>query len=399
MNIPIYDGAPGIISGSTPFNFYDNDSSFQVDGPKVCDWIARRLGYPIMDVELQSGSIYAAFEESVNEYWHQINQFQIRNKIVDLQGLTIQGSQANINLSQTVINPSLGRLIDIAENYGTEAMSGGNVDLKVGKIYVSASVQSYDINTLWANVSESGNRIEVKRILHDAPPAITKYFDPYVGTGMGSSQMMEQFGWGGYSPGVNFLMMPVYQDLLRLQAIEFNDQFRKSGYSFELANNKLRLFPVPTYDFPLYFHYIVKSDRYNQPGLITSGSTHVTASYIPNGSIQVSDYSNAPFNRIQYSKINDVGRQWIWQYALATSKEMLGLIRSKYSTIPIPGSELTLNGSDLITQGKEEKESLITKLRELLDQMSPKQLMADKLEEANSIQGVLQLVPLPFYIG
>jgi len=384
MNIAVYPGSSSFSTGSTPFNLYDADATFRTDADKVTTWIARRLGWPIETIELQDIQFYSAFEEGVTEYSAQVNQFNIRNYMLNVQGAT-----SSIDLTQKVISPSLGRLIDIAENYGTEAGSGGNVDWKTGHFTVYAGQQDYDLNALWTTPSESNNPIEIKRMFHEGPPAIVRYFDPFVGTGAGSMQMLETFEWGKYSPAASFLMMPIYADLLRIQAIELNDAIRKSAYTWELHNNTVRVFPIPTNNYTTWFQYIVKKDRNNPLKLYPSGSNN---SFI-------SDYSNVPYTNITYSSINSIGKAWIWQYALACCKEMLGLIRGKYQTVPIPGSELTLNGADLITQAKEEKVELITKLRENLEQLSPKQLMANQAEQDVSLQSTLKNMPLKIYIG
>lgn len=384
MNIAVYPGSSSFTTGLTPFNLYDTDPYFQADADKAVTWIARRLGWPINTIELQDIQFYAALEEATTEYSAHVNQFNIRNYMFNVQGAT-----ASIDLTQKVISPGLGRLIDIAENYGTEAGSGGNIDWKTGYFNVSAGQQDYNLNNLWMIPSESNNPIEIKRMFHDNPPAIVRYFDPFVGTGTGTMQMLETFEWGKYSPAASFLMMPIYQDILRIQAIELNDQIRKSAYSWELHNNTVRLFPIPTSNYTVWFQYIVKKDRNNPLKLYPSGSSN---SFI-------SDYSNVPYTNITYGNINSVGKAWIWQYALAVCKETLGLIRGKYQNIPIPGSEVTLNGADLVTQGKEEKKELIDKLRENLEQLSPKQLMANQAEQEVSLQTSLKNMPLKIYIG
>ena len=192
------------------------------------------------------------------------------------------------------------------------------------------------------------------------------------------------FGWGNYSPGVQFVMSPMYADLLRLQAIEFNDQIRKSGYSFELINNKLKIFPIPTNAVKLWFEYVVKKDRSN-PLKTPAG--------------RASDYSNAPYTNMKYTDINDVGKQWIRKYTLALSKELLGSIRSKYASIPIPGSEIALNGGDLKQEAQTEKDTLVEQLREnLLAAARRAQLEKDK-EESENLMETLKRVPLKVYIG
>ena len=334
-----WTGSPGTINGATPFGFYDAETSYQTDGPKVATWCANRLGYPVQDVELISGSFYACFEESVTEYSSQVNQFNIRENM-----LSLSGAETGSSFTHREVSPSLGGMITTAENYGTEAGSGGNVDWKKGSIDIVSGSQEYDLDALWANVSESNADIEVKRIHHEAAPAIVKYFDPFVGSSFANQGLLDMFGWGNYSPGVQFVMSPMYADLLRLQAIEFNDQIRKSGYSFELINNKLKIFPIPTNAVKLWFEYVVKKDRSN-PLKTPAG--------------RASDYSNAPYTNMKYTDINDVGKQWIRKYTLALSKELLGSIRSKYASIPIPGSEIALNGGDLKQEAQTEKDTLV----------------------------------------
>ena len=380
---PIFPGSGSAVSGSTPFGFYDTDSEFQTEAPQFALWSARRLGYPIMDIELQDVNFYACFEEAISEYSSQVNQFNIRDNLLGLQG-----QPTGSNLTHQQVTPTLGRLFFITDQYGTEIGVGGNVDWKQGHISVTDGTQSYDLNALYAAVSESGESIEIRRVFHDNTPAVTRYFDPYAQTGMGTQNLLDQFNWGNMTPAVTFMMMPIYADLLRIQAIELNDQIRKSAYSFELINNNLKIFPVPSSNYNLWFDYIVKSDRDN--ALITSysGSTGV-----------ISDYSNVPYDNMVYSQINDVGKQWIRKYGLALCKELLGMVRSKYSTIPIPNSEISLDGETLRSEAAAEKELLITTLREMLDTMSRKALLEADKEEAESIQEKLTKIPLQIYIG
>ena len=381
IQIPIWPGSSSFNSGSTPFGFFDTDTTFQQHADKVASWSATRLGYPLNDIELQAIHFYACFEEATLEYSNQLNQYAIRDNMFQLQG-----SPTGSNLTGKAANPTLNRLIQVSKNYGTEVGSGGYLTYKTASIEVTEGNQVYDLNDFsYETPGDATGSIEVKKIFHDTPPAIVRYFDPFVGTGLGSQQMLESFGWGGYSPGVSFLMMPAYADLLRLQAIEFNDLIRKSAYSWEITGDRLRIFPLPTYDYTLYINYVTVEDK-------------ASLSYNANANT-VGDFSNAPYELHNYSFINPAGRQWIFKYTLALAKEVLGNIRSKYSTIPIPGSEVTLNGADLVSQGQQEKEALITQLRENLDAVSRQAQLAKMTEEADNIQSQLTKVPMPIYIG
>ena len=381
---PIWAGSSSFSSGQTPFGLYDSDNEYTSSIDKFAVWCGRRLGYPIMAVELQSGSFYACFEESVTEYSAQVNQFNIKDNLLTLRG---QPTGSSNTVTHKNVTPTFGRAIKLAKQYGSEAGVGGDIEYKKSAIPISSGSQEYDLNTLVADVSGSG-AIEIKRVYYEGTPAIQRFFDPYATTGCGTINLVQGFGFGDYSPAVSFTLMPIFEDLLRVQAIELNDSIRKSAYSFTLTNNKLRVFPDPEESRRLYFDYVVTSDRDNPLQTEYSGSADV-----------VSDFSNARFDFMTYSKINDVGKQWIRKYGLALSKELLGIIRSKYGSIPIPNADTTLDGDTLRSEAATEKEVLITQLREMLDQTSRKALLESDRDEAEFLQEKLQKVPYPIYIG
>ena len=383
MAEPIWPGSSSFSSGDTPWGFYDSDNEFTASADKFANWAAKRLGYPIMSIEMQDIQFYTCFEESVSEYSSQVNQFNIRDNL-----LSLQGQPTGSNVTHKKVTNTFGRAIQLSEQYGTEATVGGRVDLKKGSITVNSGSQEYDLDALYTSVSESGESIEVRKVYYEASPAIVRYFDPYAGTGAGSYNMMDSFGWGNMTPAVQFMMMPMYADLLRIQAIEFNDQIRKSAFTFTLLNNKLRIFPKPTASYKLYFDYYVRSERDNPLKPDYSGSVDV-----------VSDYSNIPYDNMEYKFINDVGKQWIRKYGLALSKELLGMVRSKYGSIPIPNAETTLDGETLRSEAGTEKESLVTELRETLEAVSGRAMLEADKDEAQFLQEKLQKSPLEIYIG
>ena len=275
----------------------------------------------------------------------------------------------------------------MSEQYGTETGTGGTTDWHTGSLALTASVQTYDLGE-WAlnNLGVSGSDFEIKRVFYESPPAIVKYFDPYAGSGTGAMNMMDSFGWGEYSPAVNFMLMPMNFDIQKLQAIELNDQIRKSNYSFEIQNNKLKLFPIPKNDLnKLYFQYLLKSERL---------ANSITQS--PN---KITNVSNVPYANPTYLQINSVGRSWIFEYALALSKEMLGYVRGKYSTIPIPGDNVTVNSTDLITAATNERTALIERIRSYFDETSKEKLMERRSLETDYLKKELTEVPNVIYIG
>lgn len=383
MNVPIWTGTSVFIPGETPFGFYDYDADFQQDADKVAKWCASRLGYPIVEVELQAKSFYAAFEEAITVYGNEIYQYKIRENY-----LSMEGNVTSSTFNDALVTPSLGSIIRLAKNYGSEAGSGGTVTYKTGSLRLTTGIQDYDLES-WASASGITSPIEIKRVFFEAPPAFTRYFDPYAGTGINMNNLLESFGFGAFSPGINFLLMPIYADVLKVQAIEFNDQIRKAAFSFDLVDNKLRLFPIPqnlVYDLndKLWFHYIETDER---DSVIQDTRSNL-----------ITNISKVPYVNPVYEQINAPGKQWIWQYTLAVAKEMLGYIRKKYSTIPIPGSEVQLNGDDLINAATKEKDALLEHLRQTLEEVSRKSQLERQKNEAEFTKDMLSNIPLPIYI-
>ena len=364
----------------TPFGFYDTDTEFQNSADQVATWCAQRLGYPIVDIELQAVNFFTAFEEAVTTYAQYVYQYKIVENIGNLEGASNE-----TDLNNLYVQPNMGNTVAIAEQYGTEAQSGGNITYKTGSIDITQGQQRYSLTNLFTNVSESNNPIEIKRIYHYAPAAIVRYFDPYAGTGTGIQSLMESFGFGNYSPGVNFMLMPTYYDALKVQAIELNDQIRKSAYSFELiGNDSLKIFPIPNRNEKLYFDYVVKTDR-NNP-VRTTDTTLIT------------NVSNVPYSNIEYNTVNSPSRQWIFRYTLAVSKEMLASIRGKYSTVPIPGAEVTTNAVELRSEAAAEKTALIDELKLMLEESSRSKYLERQASEAQNAQDTLNKVPYPIYV-
>ena len=403
VNKPIWPGSSSFSPGDTPFGFFDNDVMFQQQADSFAKFAAQYVGYPIMDVELVAINFYTAFEAAVVEYSNQVNQVNITNNLLSTLGINTGSTfLTDASFTDTLIGSSLSYVTKLSKTYGTEADSGGNVKWHSASIDIRDGVQSYDVKTaisasLGIIVSDSSS-IEVKRVLHNVPPAIIRYFDPFVGTGMGSQQLLDSFDWGGFSPSVNFMMMPLNQDLLRIQTIEFNDRIRKSHFSFEIHGDDIKLWPVPgtqgTAATPYYknvwFEFIFDDVKDNEA--ILFGNSAVMKGI-------VSDVSNIPYTYQKYSQINDMGRAWIIRYGAALVKETLGYVRGKYSTVPIPNSEVTLNGPELVSQGQSEKEALITQLREFLEKMTKESMVVRQQAENDAMNVILSKVPIKIYIG
>lgn len=378
----------------TPFGIYDNDERFKEDAPKTAVWVAKRLGYPIVNIELDNEQIWACFEESTSEYSAQINQFNLRNNLDILRG---QPKGKVANYSQTLVDGSfLPTVVRMSQQYGTLAGVGGTTPIKKAYINLVPNQQKYDIMAVAVDVETSNtfttifsgsSTVDVVRVYHEAVPAITRFFDPYSVGAQGTLNLMSELGFGNFSPAAQFLMMPLYEDVLRMQQIEFNDHIRKSAHTFNIVDNKLEIFPIPTKDIvkKVYFDYMSRDEFEHDSQTIQPDS--------------LSDYSDIPYNFIQYGNVNEVGKQWIRKYTLALCKELLGAIREKYSTVPIPDGEISLDGAALRAEAQVEKDMLVTQLRENLEEMSRIKVMENKAHESDHQQEMLRKVPLKIYVG
>jgi len=402
-NKPIWPGSSSFSSGKTPFGFFDADASFQSEADSFAKFAANHVGYPIMDVELIDINFYTAFEAAVIEYSNQVNQINIVNNLINTLGVDTGSSfLTDDGFTGALVKGNLSYITQLSKAYGTEADSGGDVIWHSASLDVQDGKQTYSIReavsaSLGIEVADTDG-IEIKKVLHNTPPAIIRYFDPFVGTGMGTQNMLDAFDFGGFSPSVNFMMMPLHMDLFRIQTIEFNDRIRKSAFSFEIHGDDLRIYPVPgtqgTISTPFYdkvwFEFIYEKDKRNS-GLLFGNTA------LLNG--VVTDASNIPYTYQKYANINDMGRSWIYRYGAAIIKETLGYVRSKYSNVPIPNGEVTLNGGDLVSQGQSEKEALITQLKEFLDKLTKEQMLTRQNAEATQQMEILGKVPLKIYVG
>ena len=390
-NIPIYDGNPVWSPTYVPFGFYNSDLEFQQDAVKVTKFCAQRLGYPIENVELQDTNFFTAFEQAVTVYGNELYAYQIRENLLNLEGLPINIS----NLNNTIITPNLGNVIRISEQYGTEAGVGGDVNYYSGSIILTGSKQIYDLDEWARDNGISGSELEIKRVFYQGVPASADY---YYGGGIGLGAGFGGFfgglgGVAGYGYGSNFFVNPLSYNVAAIQQVELADTILGSAFSFELINNKLKIFPVPTdadTGTNYWFEYLLKNERLIDS--LQSGSGLEGAGYISNP-------SNVPFTNPVYSQINSIGRMWIFEYTLSLCKEILGYVRGKYATVPIPGAEVTLNGPALIASAEAEKTALIARLREYFDETSRKNMLERRKDEAEFSQNELNRTPMTIYIG
>jgi len=390
MNIPIYDGNPVWTSNAVPFGFYNSQSDFTTDAVKVAKFCAVRLGYPLVDVELQSGSFFTAFEEAVTTYGNELYAYMVRDNQLSLEGATTGSS-----LNQALITPNFEPIVRLTEQYGEEAGSGGNVNYYSGSFELTSSIQDYSFSTFMTASGLTGSQynlgIEVKRVFYQTyRPASTALLDPYDGFGFGGVMAAGIIGLGGFGNGMGYLMTPLSYNLQVIQQLEMSQTIMGNNYSFEIRNDKLRIFPIPYINQNghaghIWFEYILRNER--------------VSSSIQNLPAQVTNVSNSPYNNPNYNFINSIGRQWVFEYTLALSKEMLGYVRGKYSSIPIPNAEVNLNQGDLLSAATAEKNALIERLRAYFDETSRQSLLSRRASEAESKMIELQQVPYTIFIA
>jgi len=350
-------------------------------------FVKRKLGDDILSVELTKKQIWACFEEACLEYSMLVNQAQAKSQLSNLLGIPT-GSLSGAE--QKYPRQNLDFMLRRAEPYSMEAGLGGSYTALSGSITLEQGRQDYDIYTELKN--ESGNliisasqnnprgRMKIMEVFHFNPQAAYRFFD----TTSAINYLNNEFAFESFTPETVFYILPVFEDVLRGGMLNMSQRVRRSNYSYKIVGTKIRIFPQPTQQNPkkLWIRVQFGADPLNPP--------------FEDKTIQgVNGLSNVPFGNISFNKLNSISRQWIRQYCLGLAKELLGLIRSKFSTVPIPGADLTLNGGDLISQGREDQEKLRTQLNELLEELTYTKLLEKEANAVDNLQKVLRNIPVP----
>tara|TARA_B100001057_G_scaffold496240_1_gene597182 strand:- start:2532 stop:3695 length:1164 start_codon:yes stop_codon:yes gene_type:complete len=369
----------------TPFGFFDADPIFSSEADSMVTFVKRKLGDDILSVELTKKQIWSCFEESFLEYGRIVLEAHGKSQLTNLLGIptgSLSGAEA--------LHPrqNLEFALRAAEPYAGEAGVGGSYSVFSGSIDMKAEVQDYDIYETLKDgngdlvVSSSLNsprtKLKVLEVCHFSPQNAYRFFD----TTSAINYLNNEFSFESFTPETVFYVLPVFEDILRAGQMDISNRIRRSNYSYKLMGGKLRIYPIPQKDKKLWIKFSYAPDPINPQ--------------VKDDTIYgVSNLSNVPFGNLNYSKINEIGRQWVRQYALALSKELLGLVRSKFSSVPLPDGDLSLNGTELISQGREDQSSLRDKMTELLDTLSYGNLLKSEAESAEAIQTVLKSVPIP----
>ena len=373
----------------TPFGIFDSDSAFKSEADNIV--IKRKLGDDVLSVELTKKQIWATLEESALEFSSILNQYQAKSQLVEFLGMPTTGSTGTMSGSEGKYpRQNLDFLTRVAEPYSAEAGVGGSYDMLSGSIDLQTGRQDYDIyrelkdangNLIYSSSMNSPrSKLQISEVFHFNPQAAYRFFD----TTSAINYLNNEFSFESFTPETIFYVLPVFEDILRAGMLDISNRVRRSNYSYKVTGTKIRIYPKPTSDNPKKLFLRVKF--FSNPLDPAYGDETITG---------VSNLSDIPFGNLEYKNVNSIGQQWIRQYALASSTELLGLIRSKFGTIPIPGSDLTLNGTGLVTQGREDKTNLKTQLKEMLETMTYDKLMETAAARAESVNKQLKYIPMP----
>ena len=373
----------------TPYGYFDVDDDFPVEADQFAVFAKRKLGEDVLSVELTRKMYYGNFEESVLEYSSIINQYQAKSQLLQLMGMPTGSYEAE----QKYPRENLQYLARFAEPYAMEAGIGGSYDMMSGSIDLIAGQQDYDLNVdlkdsdgniifdIGQNAEDGfKTKLKISEVFHFSPQAAYRFFD----TTSAINYLNNEFSFESFTPETIFYVLPVFEDILRAGQLDLSNRVRRSNYSYKIIGSKIRIFPTPTSENPqkLFLRVMYNPDPLNPD-------------YVDQTINGVNNLSNVPFGNLIYSKINSIGKTWIRQYALALCKEQLGEIRSKFSSVPIPGSDVSLNGSDLLSRGREDKNNLVTQLKEMLDTLTYDKLLEVSSTRAEMLQKQLKFIPMP----
>lgn len=389
-NLITLTGSYTAVSGSTPFGIYDDNSLFQQDAPRVAKWIAARLGLPIMQVELTWQQAYSCYEEACAEYSTWINNQNMKDWLLSYIGKPLSASGQPQDFTEQLPVNSPEFQYDFNRWISEEVGTGGKKDWKEGWVVTQPNTQSYDLQELWGEVSESNARLDIKDVYHENTPAINRtMYGDYTTPFYMSHNITQEMKGGTYFASM-YYMLPMSFDVMRAQSVKLSDDIRKSAYSYEIINNKLRITPCPKSSFKIHFRYKLDSD-----GFSNDDTSADSGSY----SSSVTNTSNVPLDFIEYNKINSTGKTWIRKYSLALAKELLGHIRSKYSTVPIPNNEVTLDGDALLSEAEAEKDKLIEEIKDFLLETGFERMTEKRRAISENNNEELAKVPLMIWMG
>ena len=384
------------------------DTNFISGAADQVTYTYRKLGGAVLDIELTEKDVYSHYEDAVLEYSYLVNIHQAKNTLPNALGAATgtfnqDGQQTSdsalVGITASLQYPefSFDYALRVGKGTSTEAGIGGNEPIYSASIAVVTDQQDYDLQNLISSsaatdtaapyFNQVGNkRVTIRKVYYKTPYAQWRFYSYYGGL----NTVGNMSTYGQYADDSQFELVPVWQNKLQAMAYEDAIYTRTSQYSYEVKNNRLRIFPPPeTENFPekYWVDFTVKADPWTEADTADSGLTGVN------------NMNTLPFSNLPYNSINSIGKQWIRRFSLAISKETLGQIRGKFGTIPIPGNDVTLNASDLLSQAQSEKEALREELKTVLDELTYEKLSEKQSNIATTALETMQKIPVGIFQG
>ena len=398
-------GTAGNINSTVPYKIYSSTTSplyskqFLSGAVDQVSYVYKKLGGDVLDIELTEGNIYAAYEEAVLEYSYLINIHQATNILSDALGNTTGSFDSKGNIEAGALSSSLdgthvalkypkfdySMTRRIADGIGAEVGLNGSVQYSAS-FDIVAGTQDYNLQTIIeAGVhsgSINGKTVLIKKVFYKTPHAMWRFYGYYGGLNV----VGNMHNYGQFSDDSSFQLIPAWQNKQQSMAFEDAIYTRMSHWSYELRNNKLRLFPIPAnlMQQKMWVEFSIPTDVWSDADLQVDG---------------VNNMNTLPIGNLPYNSINSIGKQWIRRFTLALCKETLGQIRSKFATVPIPGESVTLNGSALISEGKEEQDKLREELKTTLAELTYAKMVETDGAMMENVDKVLQKVPNYIFVG
>ena len=374
-------GTAGDVAAALPYGVYSTSTDFLSGAAQQVAYVYKKLGGDVLDIEIKAENVYAAYEEACLEYSYILNIHQGKNVLSNVLGATTGSFDHKGELKTgTDISDKYPRFTfdysrRFSEAASTEAGIGGSTTIYSASFSPKEDIQDYDLqeiiqtssslNTVEFYNKVNNNKIQIMSVFYKTPSAFWRYYGYY-----GGVNVVGNLGtYGQYADESTYEIVPVWQNKLQAMAYEDALTTRTSHYNYEIINNKIRIYPTPADDTPdeMWIRFMVPEDPWVEDSTRKMGISGVN------------NLNTVPFANVGYETINSIGKQWIRRFCLALCKETLGQIRGKFGTLPIPGNDVQLNGSDLLSQAKEEQQMLRDELKEVLDTLT-----YDKLTESDA---------------
>lgn len=388
------------IKSACSIGAYTGSLGFLTGAAAQVSYTYKKLGGDILDLEITSGSVFANYEEATLEYSYLVNIHQSKNSLsfalgsetgsFNHQGELTAGKGAALKYP----NFTFDYAFKMTDKFSHEAGIGGSVPIYSASFDKVNNKQDYDLQAIVSSSAKAGGvpydamdrtkKITIRDVFYKTPYSAWRFYGYYGGLNV----VGNYHDYGQYTDQSTFQVIPAWHN--KLQAVSYEDHLytRTSHYSYEIIDNKLRIYPIPSSVSPekFWFRFSISEDAF-------SGTSDESIRGVNN-------MNTLPFQNVPYENINSIGKQWIRRFALALSKETLGQVRGKFGgNVPIPGDNIQLNASDLLSQAKEEQNTLRTELKEILDTMTYDKLTEVDKNMVENQSAIIKNSPLKIYVG